>query len=255
MLRDIALVFGRESAQRLRQPAWLVMSLAQPLLFMFFFGPLLTKFVAYTPGFPPGDTWTIFAPALMVQMVLVSSSMVGLALLAEYRSGVLERLRVTPLNPASILLGKVLTVTVAVLIQSGVIVLVCHLAFGVEPPLIGLTLSLVIVALLASALASFSYGLALRIKNEEGVPAVLNATVMPILLLSGTFLPITAGLAPSWLYVLSRVNPIAHVMDAERATFRGDFSAHAILTGSISVVALAALALWFGTRSFARERS
>lgn len=253
MLRDIGLVFGREVAQRTRQPAWLVMSLAQPLLFMFFFGPLLTKFVEYTPGFPPGDTWLIFAPALMIQMVLVGSSMVGIGLLAEYRSGVLERLRVTPMRPVSVLLGKVLTIAVSVLVQAALIVLVCHLAFGVDPPPVGLALSLLIVGLLSSALASLSYGIALWIKSEEGVPTFLNAMLMPMLLLSGTFLPITAELAPSWLYELSRFNPVAHVMDADRASFRGDFSTYSLLPGVISLVALVILALSFATWSFTRE--
>src|ERR1700754_2555376 len=214
MIRDIWVIFVREMSHRLRQPAGLAMGLVQPLLYMFFFGPLLTKFVTYTPGFPPGDTWTIFAPSLMLQMVLVGSSFVGMGLLAEYRSGVLERFRVTPISPASLLLGKVLTVAVNVLVQSGLIVLLCRLVFHLALTPIGLVISMAFVALLSVALASCSYAVALRLKSEEAVPAILNAVLLPLLLLSGTLLPITAQLAPSWLYLLSRLNPVARIMEA-----------------------------------------
>jgi ABC-2 type transport system permease protein len=59
------------------------------------------------------------------------------------------------------------------------------------------------------AIASCSYALALRLKSEETVPAVLNALLLPLFLLSGTLLPITTALAPNWLWRLSRLNPVA----------------------------------------------
>ncbi|MGW7047826.1 ABC transporter permease [Streptomyces avermitilis] len=253
--RDIWLVFRREISQRYRQPTWLVMGLAQPVLYMFFFGPLVQEFVAYTPGFPPGGTWMVFAPALMVQMVIIGSSFVGLSLLAEYRSGVLERFRVTPMSPAALLLGKVLTVAVNVLIQSAVIVLVCHLVFRVNPPIYGMALCMLMIACLSIAIASCSYALALRLKSEEGLPAALNAILLPLFLLSGTLLPITPKLAPSWLWHLSRFNPVAHVMDASRASFRGDFSSHSLFTGSLALVAMTALSLLWAVRSFAKQNA
>jgi ABC-2 type transport system permease protein len=229
------------------------MGLAQPLLFMFFFGPLLTKFVAYTPGFPPGTVWEIFAPSLMLQMVLVGSSTVGIALLAEHRSGVLERFRSTPMHPAALLLGKVLCVVVTVLVQSTLIVVLCFLVFHLRAPIVGLAASMGIAGLLSAALASASYALALRIKSEDALPALLNALLLPLLLLSGTFLPITAALAPTWLYRMAQLNPVAHVMDATRAAFRGDFSVDAVAGGTASVLAMSVLALWWGVRNVARE--
>ena len=51
--RDVGLVFSRGMRLSLRNPVWLVMGLAQPLLYLFFFGPLLTR-ISGGPGFPPG---------------------------------------------------------------------------------------------------------------------------------------------------------------------------------------------------------
>ncbi|MFF2519279.1 ABC transporter permease [Streptomyces sp. NPDC058086] len=254
-MHDIWLIFCRELSHRLRHPVWVIMGLVQPVLYMFFFGPLVQKFVAHTPGFPPGGIWTIFAPALMVQMVIIGSTFVGVNLLVEYRAGVLERFRVTPASPVALLLGKVLTVATTVLIQSCLIVLVCHLAFGLNPSLAGMSLCLLIVGLLSMSLASCSYAIALRVKNEDGVQALLNALVLPLFLLSGTLLPITAELAPGWLWYLSRINPVAYVMDAGRASFRGDFAAAALPSGLIALAVMTTISLWWGVWTFSRENN
>ncbi len=62
-------------------------------------------------------------------------------------------------------------------------------------------------------------------------------------------------LAPDWLYWLSRINPFAHVMDAERASFRGDFSVDALLTGSVVLFVITILAVWWGARTFQKENA
>ena len=250
MCRDIWLIFCREMTHRLRYPVFLIMGLAQPLLYMFFFGPLLTKYVDYTPGFPPGSIWTIFAPALMLQMVLIGSTLVGVGLISEHRSGVLERFRVSPIMPGVLLLGKVGAVMVNVLIQSSLIVLLCHVVFDVDPPWYGLTCCMLIVATLSVTLSALSYALALRLKNAEGLTALLNALLLPLLLLSGTLLPITAELAPGWLYWMSRIDPVAYVMEAARASFRGDFGSPSLFAGVAILVAMATASLWFGMHTF-----
>ncbi|MFI6779846.1 ABC transporter permease [Micromonospora sp. NPDC050276] len=252
-MRDVLSILRREMSHRLREPVWVIMQLGQPILFMFFFGPILKQFVVHTPGFPPGTAWTIFTPALMLQMVLIGASTVGVAFLAEYRSGTFERFRVTPMRPSSLLLGKVLCVTLSVLVQSSVLVLICQLFFGLDTTVPGMLASFGMVALLSVALSSFSYGLTLRIPSEQALPAALNAMLLPLILLSGTLLPITAELAPAWLYRLSLLNPVAHVMTATRAFFRGDFSVEATWSGVVSVVVMSVGALCFGIRTFGRN--
>jgi ABC-2 type transport system permease protein len=252
-MRNTWVFYCREMSHRFRQPMWLIMGLAQPVLYMFFFGPLVQKFVAYTPGFPPGDIWTIFAPALMVQMAITGSTFVGMNLLAEYRGGVFERFRATPASPVSLLLGKVMTVATSVLIQSCLIVLVCCIAFGLRPSVPGLLLSLFIVGFLSVALASCSYALALKLKSEQGLPAVLNVILLPLFLISGTLLPITPELAPPWLYHLSRINPVSYVMEASRTSFRGDFSMNSLSSGLVALTVMTVLSLWWGVSAFSSE--
>ncbi|UQS27273.1 ABC transporter permease [Amycolatopsis thermalba] len=255
MLRDTWLIFKRDWTLSMRNPAWVMIGIMQPVLYLVLFGPLMEKVVSSTPGFPPGSSWTILTPALIIQLALFSSSFAGFALLMDYRSGVLERLRVTPASRVGLLLGKVANNVIQAVIQAVLITVLAYVAFGLDAPVGGVLLSLVIVGLVAATLASASYAVALTLKSEQAFPALLNAVLMPVLLLSGILLPITSILAPDWLYTLSRINPFTHVVDAERATFRGDLTMDALMTGSIILVVMAVLAVFWGTRTFQKENA
>jgi ABC-2 type transport system permease protein len=255
MLRETWLIFRRDLSLSLRNPAWIMIGIMQPVLYLVLFGPLMEKVVGSTPGFPPGTSWTILTPALIIQLALFSSSFAGFSLLMDYRSGVLERLRVTPASRVALLMGKVLNNAIQAVVQAILITVLAYLVFGLDAPVGGVLLSLVIVALTAVTLASASYAVALTIKSEQAFPALLNAVLMPVLLLSGILLPITSILAPNWLYTISRINPFTHVVDAERATFRGDFTFDGLYFGGIVLLVMAALAVWWGARTFQRENA
>ncbi|MEV4598452.1 ABC transporter permease [Amycolatopsis sp. NPDC049253] len=254
MLLDTWLIFRRDMTAALRNPAWLLIGIMQPLLYLFFFGPLLVK-TLNAQGLSDVDGWMVLTPALIAQLALFGSSFVGFSLLADYRSGVVERLRVTPVSRAALLLGKVLANALQAVVQSVLIIVLAYLVFDLDAPVGGVLLSLLIVFLLALTLASCSYALALTLKSEESFPALLNAVLMPLLLLSGILIPITAGLAPKWLYTISQINPFRHVVDVERNSFRGDYSMDALFTGSVVVLVMAVLAIWWGTRTFQRENA
>ena len=74
---------------------------------------------------------------------------------------------------------------------------------------------------------------------------------MPLLLLSGILLPMT--LAPAWLFALSRLNPFAYIVDAERAAFRGAVVRGTVGLGVAVALGVAALTVAWGVRTFHRE--
>ncbi|WP_410596678.1 ABC transporter permease [Amycolatopsis sp. lyj-23] len=254
MLRDTWLIFRREMTAALRNPTWVLIGVMQPLLYLFLFGPLMVRTVQ-DQGLSEMDGWMLLTPALIAQLALFGSSFVGFGLLAEFRSGVVERFRVTPVSRVALLLGKVLASALQAVVQAVLIIVLATLVFPLDAPAGGVLLSLVIVFLLAVSLASCSYALALTLKSEETFPALLNAVLIPLLLLSGILLPITAGRAPDWLYTVSRINPFRHVVDVERNSFSGDFSMDALFTGSVVVLVMALLSLWWGTRTFQKENA
>ncbi|HEX3779219.1 MAG TPA: ABC transporter permease [Pseudonocardiaceae bacterium] len=253
MLLDTWLIFRRESLLRLRAPLAVAIDTAYPLLYVFLFGPLMTQFVKHTPGFPPGSMWTIFTPAMMMQAAVNAGCFVGMGLLVDYRAGVVERFRVTPSSVAAQLMGRVFAVTLKVVLVAGVIVAFCVAVFGLRPSPVHVLVSFGVVALFAVTVASCSYAVALRLKNEHSVAALINAVLLPLLLLSGTLVPITKVLAPGWLYLLSRLNPVSYIMDAARASFRGDLGLTSFGPGLAVLLTLTTLSVWWGVRTFNRE--
>jgi ABC-2 type transport system permease protein len=55
VLTEIGLIFQRAMRKSLRNPAWVIIGIVQPVLYLALFGPLLSPIIANTPGFPPGD--------------------------------------------------------------------------------------------------------------------------------------------------------------------------------------------------------
>jgi ABC-2 type transport system permease protein len=249
MIADALIIFRQQLRLVLRDPAWFIIALIQPLLYLALFGPLLEP-LARTSGFPAGDSWTTFVPGLLVQLGIFGSLFVGFGLLDEVRNGVLERMRVTPCSRLALLLGRVLRDTLVLLLQATLLGAVA-IAFGLRVPLAGAALTVAIVGLLGVALSSFSYAAALRLRTEDALAQVLNMISVPVLLLSGILLPMT--LAPRWLRTLAAGNPFYYVVEGARAAFRGDAGSAALAYGLVAAALLAIAGLWAGTRTFQRE--
>jgi ABC-2 type transport system permease protein len=252
VLRDTILVFNRAMKLSLRNPAWVIIGLMQPILYLVMFGPLLEP-LGNMPGFPSGSAFQVFVPGILVQLGLFGAAFVGFGIIAEWRSGVIERMRVTPMSRTALLLGRVLRDAVVLVVQAVILVLTAVVFFDLRAPLDGVLLGLVLVGVLGITMASISYGVALALKSEDAFAPLLNSVMMPVMLLSGIMLPMSLG--PDWLYNLSRINPMSYIVDGARAAFRGDFGTQAFTIGVLVSVVLAALGVGLGGRIFRRETS
>lgn len=256
MLHDTLVTFRYQMRLLLREPVWIAIALFQPLMYLALFAPLLKPIVeaqaARGPagGFPVGDAWQIFVPGLLIQLGIFGSMFVGFSLIAEIRSGVIERMRVTPASRLGLLLGRVMRDTVVLLIQATLLTGVAVI-FGLRVPLAGALITIVIVGLLGVSLSSLSYAAGMWLKSEDALAPLLNMVSLPVLLLSGILLPMT--LAPAWLQTLSQANPFRHVVDAARVAFLGNTSDSALLWGLLSAVLLAVVGVFVANRVFQRE--
>ncbi|MGW5099143.1 ABC transporter permease [Streptomyces sp. NPDC004100] len=243
LLHDTALIYGRSLRQSLRSRFGLVFGLLTPLLYLFFFGPLLT-------GLPlggQGSSWQLLVPGLLLQLALFSASFAGFAIIMENAQGVVERLRVTPVSRLALLLGRVLR-DATVLVVQAVLLVLAALVLGLRAPLAGILAGFVFVALLTVSLASLSYALAMKARTPQEFAPLINALTMPSMLLSGLMLPMTLG--PRWLDLLSHLVPFRYLVDAVRDAYVGRYASAHMLYGSLVAVGFAALAVAVGTRVF-----
>jgi ABC-2 type transport system permease protein len=247
--RDTWTIFSRAMGLSIRQPMWVLIGVMQPILYLALFGPLLQQ-VARTPGFPPGDAWTIFVPGLLVQLGIFGGLFVGFGIIAEWRSGVIDRQMVTPASRTALIVGRALRDVVVIVVQAIVLVAAAYL-FGLRIPPLALVIGLVLIGLLGAAFSFISNAIGLATKSEDALAPMVNALALPILLLSGILLPMT--LAPRWLQIASDFNPFKHVVEALRAVFRGEMTTPIVLVGVLLSVGLVIAGAWVGHRVLAAQ--
>ena len=90
-----------------------------------------------------------------IMMLLFSVSALGQSLLEEKENGVLKKLLQSPLNPSSIMFGKMLTATVVSIFQLTVMFTFSWLAFGLD---IFINLPALFIMIFATALACSAFG-------------------------------------------------------------------------------------------------
>jgi len=254
---DTLFVFRRQQRLILRVPAFLIIGVLQPILYLALFGPLLTKLPAGTLSGGSGtggtaEAYRFFVPGLLIQLALFGSSFVGFAIISEWRAGVIERFRVTPVSRLALLSGRVLRDCVTLIVQSTVLVL-AGVAFGLRAPLAAVVLSYAFITAVAIGLSSLSYAVALRLKSEDAFAPLINSVVVPLILLSGVMLPMTLG--PGWLQGIARISPYRYIIDAMREAYAGQYWNTIMVEGLCVAVGTAALFLWLGSRVFVAENA
>lgn len=243
LLQDTALIFGRYLRQTLRSKFAMLFGVLMPLLYLLFFGPLLTDL----PLGGGGSSWQVLVPGLLLQLGLFGAAFAGFMIIVEKSHGVVERMRVTPVSRLALLLGRVLRDT-AVFVFQAVLLVLAAVVMGLRAPLAGILIGFAFVALLTVSLASLSYALAMRLSSAHTFGPTINALTMPSMLLSGLMLPMS--LAPGWLDALSHVMPFRYLVDAMRDAYVGSYATSSMLYGVLVAVGLTGIAVTVGTRVF-----
>jgi ABC-2 type transport system permease protein len=217
-----------------RDPTAVFFTLALPVVFLVLFVAIFGS-QTLESGI---ETSTYYVPGI-VALAVVSATFVNLAIsLTEQReSGVLKRMRGTPLPPSVFIIGRVTTAVVVGLVMAAVLVAIGRLLYGVEVP--GAPLVGFLVALIVGAAAFSCLGIAVTavVPSEAAAPAVVNAITLPLFFISGIFIP--AENIPDWLLAIADVFPVKPFADALLAAFAPRASGFGIAGAD-----LAALAAW-----------
>ncbi len=182
----------------LREPAMLFWAIAFPALWMGLFGAIFSEPM---PGYDyEGLNYANFLLSGGIGLVILASAFIGMSTtLATYReTGVLKRLRVTPVTTSTITLGFVLSQMIFITLGVIVLFLVGMIFFGVR--VLGSWAAFVGV-IFFGMMMFLSLGCAIgSVAKSPRVANVISMIIfMPMIFLSDMFLPITAfpaGLQP-----------------------------------------------------------
>jgi ABC-2 type transport system permease protein len=185
-----------------RNPSAAFFNFLLPLLFLALFGAILAD---------DEDMLQVIVPGI-AGMAVMSTTFSALAMTITYlrESGVLKRVRGTPLPTSAYLAGIAGNALANAALQVVLITGAGTLVFGLAPPQDWAAL-VVFVALGAVCLASLGVALSHAIPNFDSAPAYVNAAFLPVIFISGVFYD--ADDAPGFLRAIAEVLPLKHLID------------------------------------------
>lgn len=156
----------------------------------------------------------------------------AIALVIRRESGILKRLRATPLPPTTYVSAVLGSTLIVFTLQTCALVALGRVLFDASLPESLPSLAGAVVVGVA-AFAGIGLGVASLIRSAEGASAVVNVILLPMAFLSGSFGP-TASL-PAFLEAVSDVLPLTYYLRIVNAAYfdgespLGDLTALAIV--------------------------
>ncbi|WP_235014677.1 MULTISPECIES: ABC transporter permease [unclassified Parafrankia] len=246
LARELRLLWWRKILETLREPVWVLMGLMTPLLYLAFFAPVLRP-LASGPGFAGDGVLAVFIPGILCLMAFGAGMGAGWIVVAELQTGVIERLRVTPVSRFALVMGSVLRDTVRFVVPA-LIVIGVAVPFGYHPDAGGTALMLCLLCLLTATVSAWSAALGVTLRDIGSLAAVVTGLQLPLTLPSGILLPLS--LAPGWLRGLAHLDPLYYTVQAARLLSAGIVSDRTVAEGFLVVGALTWLTLTWAVRTF-----
>jgi len=214
-LRQTWQVTLRGTRVLIRQPAYLGITLTQPIIWLLLFGALF-KAITQIPGFHGGSYINFLTPGIVVMLAVSSAGWTGMGFIEDINGGVMDRMLVAPVWRGALNTGTVIYAVLMILIQTVLIVLLA-LALGADYAggVGGVLLLILVAALLGAAFASLSNGVAILARQRETLIGAVSLVLLPLTFLSTALMQ--QSLVPGWIQTIAKFNPVNWAVEAGRS--------------------------------------
>lgn len=225
-----------------RNPSAAFFNFLLPLLFLGLFGAVFSSDQQQLDVIVPGIA------GMSVMSTTFSALAFNMTFLRE--TGILKRIRGTPLPGGAYLGGIAANAVTNCAVQLTIIIVAGKLFFGVQWPRNWPEL---VVFAVAGVVCFASLGVAFShaIPNFDSAPAYVNAIFLPMIFISGVFYD--ANDAPTALRDLAEVLPLVHVIDGLSGAMVTGRGLADNLSGLVGVLAWAAVGILLAIRGFSWE--
>lgn len=200
-----------------RNPPGAFFTFVFPLMFLVIFTALFGN--STVDVFGREISTSTFYVAAIGTFSIITATYTNLAISVTFsrEQGILKRVRGTPL-PAWVFMTSRITHAVFVALLLIAIVTAFGAAFyDAEVPTRTLPAFLLAIAVGAFAFSALGLALSSVIPNADAAPAVVNASILPLLFLSGIFIPIMD--ANAWYVTVAKLFPVYHFAEAMQAAY------------------------------------
>jgi ABC-2 type transport system permease protein len=231
----------RSVIRTLRQPANWIMPLVFPLALMAVNTGGLDA-ATKLPGFPSDSFLAFFLAFPFIQGALFATVNAGVDLARDIQTGFLNRLSLTPMRSAALLVGHLGGVIAMGFLQA-VWYLAAGLAVGVrlESGVLGALVIFVLAVLIVLAFGSFGALAALRTGSTEAVHSLFPVFFV-FLFISSMNLPRNL-IETEWFRIAASLNPVSYLIEAIRSLVIFGWDGEALALGFGITIALAILGL------------
>ena len=240
---EIRAVTGRILTEFVRMRRGLIFWVVFPSLMLLLFGLIYAGNSGITKSFDAT------APGILIGAALFFSCLGGpvALIVAERERLTLRRILVSPLRPLSYFMGIVISYLIIAFGQTIVVYGIAFLFGGRFHGSLLLGLLIIVLSVFSFVGAGFYFGSRFT-KRTEDVNGPVSAFGVPLLVLGGTFFPVS--ILPSYLYALAHLDPIFHMNQALKAVSAlgqgiEEIAVHLIFLGAFTI-----LSLIIGTRSY-----
>ena len=223
-----------------RNPRALVFGVVFPVILLVIFASVFAKGGDESTRFQGGeiDTDAYFTAGMIAYAIMFSAfSNTAIALTAQRESGLLKRFRATPVPAWTFIAAQVLRAIALVAVMTTALLLIAHLAYGVDLSAEGFAELAIFVVLGTAAMCALGVAITAITTTPDSASTVAPFTTVLLAFVSGVFIPTDE--LPQFLVDVGRVFPLAHLAEGLQAALR---------TGDVhlSGTNVAVLALWGG---------
>jgi oleandomycin transport system permease protein len=217
LVRDSALIAGRYLRVLRGNPARLIYPLLQPVLILVLFVSVMENLASSVAG---GSYRQFLIPGIMIQNVVLTAPVTGLALVRDADTGLADRFRSLPIPRSAVLIGRSASDTVVYFSQALVMIGVSYLlGFRVHTGLAGIAGIIVVAIAFGTALGITCAWLALLIGDVETAERALYFPFIPLAFVSSAYAQV--GRLAGWMQPIARVNPVSAAAAVLRALADG----------------------------------
>ena len=217
-----ALVIARRNLIRVvRLPQLLILSVAQPVMFLVLFNYVFGGAVGQSlPDVVQGKYINFLLPGLMVQISVFGAGQTALGLTEDLAKGVIERFRSLPMARSAVLAGRTLAdVFRNTIVMSLMLVIAYLIGFRWQTDFLGFLGGFALVMVFSYTLSWVMATIGLLVKNPEAVQTAIFLPMFPFVFASAVFIPTQT--MPGWLQAFANNQPITVIANAIRGLMIG----------------------------------
>lgn len=200
-----------------RNPANAFFTFAFPLMFLVIFTGLFGNDNITVAG--REISVSTFYVSAIATFSIITATYTNLAINVSFSrdAGVLKRIRGSPLPGWAFMAGRIGHAILVTILLVAIVVTFGALFYDAEVPTRTLPAFLTTIAVGAATFSALGLALTGAIPNADASPAIVNATILPLLFLSGIFIPIQDPNA--WYVTVAKVFPVYHFAEAMNSAY------------------------------------